>query len=447
MKHTAFRWLVLSSLVATIALVANARTRPRYGGSLRIETSGALWGQTSPARALTTETLTHVDEQGRVQPWLAVKWESQNRNKRWLLTIRGGVKFHDGTTLAASSVAEILDKSSNSPWRSVQAAGETVVFEFDTPEPLFPAELATAIFPIAKTGQNGALIGTGPMRVDQATTRSATLVAFDNYWNGRGFLGSIEVTAARAHRDQSLDLGVGRTDLAEIPAEQVKRAQQDHLRVLVSRNDELIVLVINNSSTSLQNDAARQAIAECIDRASLLNFIFQRQGELTGSLLPNWLTGYNALFSIEQDLARARELRAQSGNISLLTLTYDGTDPAMQLVAERVALSARDAGITIRTVPAPAHWDLTLTRVRLDSSQASVALEDLASALGFERRAPDDTTIENLYQRERELLSGNRLIPLLYVPHAFAAADRVRDWKLDEHGSPNYLDLWTEMRK
>jgi ABC-type transport system substrate-binding protein len=259
-------------------------------------------------------------------------------------------------------------------------------------------------------------------------------------------VGSIEVTAGRTHRDQTLDLGVGRTELVEIPAEQIKRAQQDHLRVLVSRNDELIVLVMNRGSAAIQKPAVRQAIAASVDRNSLLNFIFQRQGETEGSLLPNWMTGYGPLFLTAQDLERAREYRNQVGPIPPLTLTYDAMDPSMQLVGERIALSARDAGITIRTMPAPAHWDLTLVRIRLSSSQPSVALESLVSELGGEHKVPDDVTTESLYQRERELMGSGFLVPLLYVPHAFAASDRVRDWKLDA-GSPDYVDLWTEVRK
>ncbi len=429
-----------------MVVVAHARTRPRYGGTLRVETSGGLWDQNGVARALTTETLTRVDEFGAVQPWLALKWESQNRNKRWLFTIRPGVKFHDGSLLTAASVVEVLNGCSGCPWHSVQAAGDTVVFEFDAAEPLLPAELAAARFEIAKPGTNGAPIGTGAMKVEQATPRSVTLVAFESYWNGRGFVGSIEVTAGRAHRDQSLDLGVGRTDVAELGAEQIKRAQQDHLRVLVSRNDELIVLVMNKGSAPIQKTDVRQAIAASIDRASLLNFIFQRQGEIAGSLLPNWMTGYGALFSTGQDLERAREYRNQVGPIPALTLTYDATDPSMQLVGERIALSARDAGITIRTMPAPAHWDLTLVRIRLSSFQPSVALENLVSELGVEHKTPDDATTEALYRRERELLDSGLLVPLLYVPHAFATSERVRDWKLDA-GLPDYFDLWMEARK
>lgn len=445
MKRIAFQWLVISSLVG-ITLVANARTRPRYGGTLRVETSGNLWDPNGVARALTTETLTHVDELGAVQPWLALKWEAQNRSKRWLFTVRPGVKLHDGSNLTAAAVAEILNGCTGCPWRSVQAAGESVVFDFDVAEPLFPAEMANTRFAIAKPGMNGASVGTGPMKVDQVTPHSATLAAFDSYWNSRGFVGSVEVTSARTHRDQALDLGVGRTDVAEIPAEQIKRAQQDHLRVLVSRNDELIVLVMNRASASIQKPAVRQAISASIDRTSLLNFIFQRQGEITSSLLPNWMTGYGPLFSTMQDLERAREYRNQVGPVPTLTLTYDAGDPSMQLVGERIALGARDAGITIRTAPAPAHWDLTLVRIRLNSYQPSVALENLASELGVERKIPDDVSADNLYQREKELLDSGLLAPLLYVPHAFAASDRLRNWKLDA-GSPDYLDLWTEVSK
>jgi ABC-type transport system substrate-binding protein len=446
MKRTAFQWLVIGSLVAIAVVVAHARTRPRYGGTLRVETSGGLWDLNGVARALTTETLTHVDEPGTVRPRLAMKWESQNRNRRWLFTIRPGVKFHDGSPLTATAVAEILSGCSGCPWRSVQAAGDAVVFDFDAAEPLLPAELAAARFGISKSGANNVPVGTGPMKVDRATARSATLVAFDGYWNGRGFVGSIEVTAGRTHRDQTLDLGVGRTDLAEISAEQIKRAQLDHLRVVVSRNDELIVVLMNQGSASIQKPDVRQAIAASIDRNSLLNFIFQRQGEIAGSLLPNWMTGYGPLFWTAPDLERAREYRNQVGPVPPLTLTYDATDPSMQLVGERIALSVRDAGITIRTVPAPAHWDLTLVRIRLSSFHPSVALENLVNELGVEHRAPDDVTTDSLYQRDRELMHSNFLAPLLYVPHAFAASDRVRDWKLDA-GSPDYVDLWTEVRK
>jgi peptide/nickel transport system substrate-binding protein len=447
MKRTAFQWLVVSSLLVAATIVASARTRPRYGGALRVEVSGSLWDPVGIARSLTTETLTKVDRQGRVQPWLAMAWESQNRDRRWLYSLRPDVKFHDGTQLTPSSVDDILGGCTSCPWKSVQVSGDRVVFDLDTPSPLFPAQLAMPQFGIAKPGANGAPIGTGPMRVTQSTSTSATLVASESYWNGHPYLDSVELTANRKLRDQWLDLGVGRADITEVPAEQVRRAQQDHLRTVSSRDDELIILVMNSASTTMQNTTLRQAIAESVDRASLLNFIFQRQGELSGGLLPNWLTGYAIVFPTAQNLQHAKELRAQLAQPPSLTMTFDPADPSLQLVAERLALSAREAGITIRAVPAPAHWDISVLRVRLHSLNPSVALESIVSTIGFEHKTPDDTTAEALLQRERELLKSYQLVPLLFVPHGFAASERVRNWQLDDGGSPDFDELWLETRK
>jgi peptide/nickel transport system substrate-binding protein len=394
-----------------------------------------------------TETLTKVDDQGRVQPWLAMTWESQNRDRRWVFSLRPDVKFHDGTQLTAASVVDILGACVGCPWKSVQAAGENVVFDFDSPTPLFPPQLALTHFGITKPVPSGAPVGTGPMRVTQSTPTSATLAAFDNYWNGHTFIESVEVTASRKLRDQWLDLGVGRADVAEVPAEQIRRAQQEHLRVASSRNNDLIVLVMNNASATMQNTALRQAVAESVDRASLLNFIFQKQGELSGGLLPNWLSGYAMEFPTAQNMQHVKELRAQLAQAPSLTMTYDPADASLQLVAERLALSAREVGINMRTVPAPAHWDLSVARVRLSSLNPSVALEDMVSTIGIEHKIPDDTTPDALYQRERELLKTYQLVPLVYVPHGLAASDRVRNWRLDERGLPDFDELWTEVRK
>ncbi len=446
MKRTAFQWLVISSLLL-VGTMAQARTRPRYGGTLRIEVSGALWDANGIARSLTTETLTRIDGQGRIEPWLAVRWESQNRDRRWVFVLRPGVSFHDGTPFNASAVSEMLNACATCPWKSVQASGETLVFDLESPSPLFPAQMAMQQFGISKPDGNGAPVGTGPMRVTEVTPRSTTLQSFDNYWNGRIFVDRVEVTAGRTVRDQWLDLGIGKTDVADIPAEQLRRAQQERLRPLISRNDELIAVVMNTSSVTMQSTVLRQAIAESVDRISLLNFIFQRQGEVSAGLLPNWLSGYASLFSPTQNLAHARQLKTQVGTVPTLTFSYDASDPSLQLIAERIALSSREAGIALRTVPAPAHWDLTLVRIRLHSTNPSVALEDIVSTIGLEHKVPDDSTPEALYQRERDLVGSYYIVPLLYVPRGFAATDRVHNWKLNKRGLPDFDEIWAEERK
>ena len=55
------------------------------------------WFESCPA----LETLLRADAQGVLIPWLATAWKEDPTNKAITLTIRQGVKFHDGTTLDA----------------------------------------------------------------------------------------------------------------------------------------------------------------------------------------------------------------------------------------------------------------------------------------------------------------------------------------------------------
>ena len=83
------RSLVAASLLFALVLASTARTRPRYGGTLRVACSGdPLQSANSPARKLMFDTLTQVDQTGQVQPGLAVNWESQNESHRWQFKLR-----------------------------------------------------------------------------------------------------------------------------------------------------------------------------------------------------------------------------------------------------------------------------------------------------------------------------------------------------------------------
>jgi len=68
------------------------------------------------------------------------------------------------------------------------------------------------------------------------------------------------------------------------------------------------------------------------------NVIFQKQGEVTASLLPEGLSGYAFLFPSDRDLDRARALRG-GANPSLVMLGADDTGATMQLAAARLALN------------------------------------------------------------------------------------------------------------
>ena len=66
--------------------------------------------------ALINWDLTHADKEASLRPGLATKWEvDPNDHKRWLVTLRQGVKFHDGCDLTPELVAwnfeRLIDKT------------------------------------------------------------------------------------------------------------------------------------------------------------------------------------------------------------------------------------------------------------------------------------------------------------------------------------------------
>ncbi len=323
---------------------------------------------------------------GAAHPALAVDWKSENADHRWQFRLRQGVHFHDGTPLNSANVVAALTAlcGAGCPWSAVHAVGSSVVFTSDAPLPNLPELLAGDGYRIALTGSEigtspSGSIGTGPFSFTSFPNGVLTLTANENCWQGRPFLDSIEIRVHRSIRDQWLDLSVGRADLVEVPAEQLRQAREQRLTEVVSPPVSLLALSVSDSG-ALANPNLRAAIALAVDRGALSNVIFQKQGEITSSMLPAELTGYSFLFPADRDLNKAHELR---GGVSppLLALAGEG-GPAMQLAAQRIALNLRDAGFNVQVVSAGGaqHIDLTLRRLALEANQPQPALESILRA-------------------------------------------------------------------
>lgn len=434
------RRLAISALIAGAALGAGARTRPHYGGTLHVEIAGDPWERpTGVARRLVYDGLTHFDASGGLTQALAVSWEQDNNFHRWQFRLRPGVRFQDGTALTSTAVVASLAAScrSNCPWDAVKAVGPLVVFTNDAAMPNLPALLASDQFLIAATaaaegGTATGAVGTGPFQVTGFNNGVLTLTANENCWSGRPFADGIEIRVRRPVRDQWLDLGLGRADVVEVPAEQMRQAQQQRLSVIASAPITLLVLEVNDTG-ALANVKLRGAIAAAVDRSALYNVIFQKQGEVTASLLPQRMSGYSFLFSTERDLVKAHEMR---GGLSTGTLTMSAdNDATMQLAAQRIALNLREAGFNVQMAPAGAlHADLMLRTLLISSNDPAAALERILWDAG-QLAAVSEQSAADLYRREQLILESYRIIPLVDLPLGYASGARVRDLRLRSDGS------------
>ena len=455
-----WRWLVVSSVMVA-ALAAKAETRPQYGGTLHIamraqptslDPADTSQPDSASRRSLTTlmfDTLVTTDENMRVQPALATSWEtrqgSQPGNQRWQFRIRRGVKFHDGTPLSAEIAAASL-RTANPSWNVSVEADSIVIEEREGSDPELLAELALPRNAIVKRNPDSTLSGTGPFHVvDWQPEKKLTLAADENCWRGRPFLDVIEIEMGKSFRDQMTALELGKEDLVEVAPEQIHRVSQEQYRLVSSAPMELLALVFTRDVSSPDEKLLREALALSVERGSIHNVLLQGAGEPAASILPNWMSGYGFVFPSNADLARARHAREQVHAIPTWTVGYDGTDPVSRLLAERIALNAKDAGLSLQPTPA-ATTDLRLVRIPLASTDPWIALANVATVAGIPA-GKTSGSVEDLYASERALLATQRMIPLFHLPVSYAASTTLKDWALQPDGSWTVADAWLEIGK
>jgi len=168
----------------------------------------------------------------------------------------------------------------------------------------------------------------------------------------------------------------------------------------------------------------------------------QGQGEISGALLPQWLSGYGFLFPAAQDAARARALVAGTPAAARM-LTLGVPDSWNRRIADRIALDAKDTGLTVSQT-AGANPDVRLMEVRIASTDPARALAGVAAALGLPEPARADSP-EALYAAERALLDGFRLVPLFHLPDVYAVSPRVKGGPgITPLGEWRFENLWLE---
>jgi ABC-type transport system substrate-binding protein len=459
MKRFAWQWVVISSLVAgavTGTAAASAETRPQYGGTLRVamhaapaslDPADSTQADSFARRNLTFlifETLVTTDASGRLHPGLASSWQASSGatpdNQRWQFQLRRKVKLHDGTALTPEIVAASL-RVANPGWKIVPET-DSVVIELEAADPELPAELALPRNAIVKRAADGKLSGTGPFHIsDWQAGKKLVLAAAEDYWKGRPYLDAIEIEMGRSFHDQLMALELGRTDLVEVAAEQSHRVAMEGRTVAASEPVELIALLFSHDVQTPAGKSLRDALALSVDRGSIRSVLLQGAGQPAGSILPNWMTGYGFVFPADADLARANHEREEVKVAPAWTIAYDPGDSISHLLAERIALNARDAGLTLQPTTA-ATADLRVTRIPLVASDPWIALSEVAASAGLVRPAAHGSSVEELYAAEQSLLATQRIIPLFHLPAAYAASASLRDWNPSVDGSWNLADVW-----
>jgi peptide/nickel transport system substrate-binding protein len=462
MQRFICRFIAAASLLAAWQ-IGQAFGRPRYGGVLRIEmheTVSSLDPAEWPANGMESakekliplifERLVRLDENNRPQPALAISWQHDSKNRRWRFRLRPDVKLHDGSPMTPEVAATAL-RTSAANWK-LSTQGDALVIDSETPMPDLLFDLAQASHSIYLRGADQKAVGTGPFQLTGWDPgRRAVLAANEQYWAGRPFLDGLIILMGRPLADQMLDLELGKADFVEVWPNELRRLPKE-TKTWSSSAHILIALAFERGRPASEDARLREGLALSIDRAAIHNWLLQKQGEPTAALLPQKLSGYAFLFSAKADLKKAQQLVSKPGQPPSLILAYDGSDPSARSVADRIAVNAREAGITVNVSSRPLNSDIRLLRVPIRTPIPESALAALLASL----RLADDlslsetSSIEATYAAENAAVSSYRVIPLFHVPEIFGSSPRLKTWMttgIDQFGDWRFDDMWLDMEK
>jgi len=260
----------------------------------------------------------------------------------------------------------------------------------------------------------------------------AVYAARENPEGGRPFLEGVDVQMGRPLRDQAYDLDLGKADIVQLDGAEARKPGR---RIWASSPVRLLVLVF---APRIADPRVHEALTLAVDRAAIHNVLLQSQGEISGALLPQWLSGFAFVFNASSDAAKARELAA-AVPAPARSFTIGVEDAALRPIAERIALNARDAGLAVSLVPQAGAADVRLLEVRIAAADPPRALAAIAATLDLAAPARTDSP-DALYNAERGLLGGFRVVPLFHLADVYGVAARVKggpgisplgEWRLE----------------
>lgn len=262
---------------------------PREDGSLTPYTFELGY----PLMTLVYDTVMWRDGRGVPRPWLARSVRRRAGNRELAVTLRKGVRWHDGEPLTAADVAFSLRFVADHPhprfspqlraFEDVRVlSGRELLIRLKRPAlgfedqplsdlPIFPEHLWRDL-PPGRLAPPGLPVGSGPYRlVAHERGRSYSFAANRRYFLGRPAVSRIEVPIVR--RPEATFQALRRRRVDAIPVSLTPAAARDlsGFGVSVASGPSYLgtVLMLNTRRPPFDEASARRAVADALDLTSI----------------------------------------------------------------------------------------------------------------------------------------------------------------------------------
>jgi peptide/nickel transport system substrate-binding protein len=386
--------VLLAALPALLPATGRGQPAPG-GGALTVQLTSEAPGldlTATPASSTAAvvfyniqEALVKVDQQGKLVPWLAERWQTTADNLSYTFMLKKGVRFHNGRLFTAEDVKFVLDRARNPETRHPHVKHyediatievkdpQTVTITLKQPNAMFLYNLGrqgSVMYPReAAEQQKSNPVGTGPFTLARWDRGDRIVLKRNADYHVKG-LPRLEQVTFRFIADpnaalaalQAGDIDVLGFGLGPESVEVVRRSPA--LQVILGETTNDVVLALNNSRKPYADVRVRRALTHAINKDEILKGAMFGFGRVLGTnidpLNPYFVDMAKAVpYSPE----RARQLLAESGYPNGFAAVLKVTPQYPYTVRTGEILVGQLAKVGIRVTLEQIEWGQWLERV------------------------------------------------------------------------------------
>jgi peptide/nickel transport system substrate-binding protein len=443
------------------------------------------------------ETLfTRNAETMEIEPLLVDSYENPD-NLTWVMKLKEGISFHDGTPFNAEAVKYTFDKfrdpataapraSLLEPIESVEVQDEfTVVIKTKYPYGAMLAALshqnAAIVSPTADKGGelNQKPVGTGPFKfVEWVQGDHITLEGYADYWQGAPKLEKVTFRVVPEVNTAVSMLQAGEVQfITGLQSELLPRLESlENVEIVTREGTPVTYLGFNMEKAPMNDLKFRQAVAHAINRGAYIEHL-KGLGVASNSIIGPKVFGYNESaeeLGYEYDVEKAKKLIEENGFSGTKVKMLVANTPVYVKISEIVQAQLKEVGIdaqiellewgTFLDVSGKGEFDITFlgwTNSTADGSELlypNLHADNIGASNRvrynnpeFNKLVEESRTAVDQEERKAKLDEANKLAiqdaPWVVMNHGIvtAAVDKsVKGFEMDPTGQWSLYNVYRE---